>query len=137
MQDLLLEMMNHGFIVYAEGDQFVLQKVNTPASPANYEFDNGKPYKKFPLLAEALTEAQELLGLAKKPQTDDITWEPELMYKHRGERLPRIIPLGNINTRNRHAAIDMAKDMARLWIDRKFKPDEIESWEVRVRPAKN
>jgi hypothetical protein len=136
MQDLLLEMMNQGFIVYTEGDEFTLQKVNTPASPTNYEFDNGTPYKRFPSLAEALTEAQEIVGISKKSQSDCFLWEPELMYKHRGERLPRIMPLGLIGNAAKDIAIEIAKDSAKLWIDSKFKPDEIESWEVRVRPAK-
>lgn len=63
-------------------------------------------------------------------------WDIELMYKHRGERKPRFLNLGQSFEPEREEALDEGRDKAEEWLGQQFKGNEIESWEVKVRPAK-
>lgn len=65
-----------------------------------------------------------------------VVWEIELRYKHRGERIHRFTSLGQSNHTNRLLAVEKGKIEAQKWLEASFKPDEIESWEVKARPAK-
>jgi hypothetical protein len=61
-------------------------------------------------------------------------WAGQLMYKHRGFSLPRFEDLGNFTHEQKDEAFKQAKNIANEWITQNFKENEIEHWDVRVRP---
>jgi hypothetical protein len=63
-------------------------------------------------------------------------WDMELMYKHRGSKQPRFESLGKCSDVEYTVAVKNAKTIAEKFFAETFKEDEIERWEVRVRPSK-
>ena len=73
----------------------------------------------------------------KKQKVDVIinpSWSGQLMYKHRGFSIARFEDLGNLPAESKEYALELAKDRAKVFIDDNFKENEIEFWDVKVRP---
>lgn len=135
MEELLLAMMNQGFIVYVHKDIATLKKVSTPNNPILVRFDNGLPEIDCENVAAAIELAKKKMDWKCESKKSQFSWDMELTFKHRGFQQPRFASLGQINNLDQDAAIETAKQSAEVYLQ-KFKKNEIESWDVRVRPAK-
>lgn len=65
-----------------------------------------------------------------------IWWELELCYKLWHRKSVTIMSLGQSEHAERGYAEKAAKEKGQKWLDENFKKEEVQNWEVRVRPAK-
>ncbi len=73
---------------------------------------------------------------APAPEPVVLTWTMEVQYKHRGFQRPRFFDLGTIDSPTHADALARARVEAQRHLEKLFTEEEIENWEVRVRPAK-
>ena len=139
MEELLFAMMNEGFVIYVDhvNNKIILQKFSTPASPMMLYFENDKTYFECQSREEALELAQKMMTWksAPTPPPPEPNWSASLMYKHRGERIPRFAEIGMIENKSYEEANQIASSMGSVWINTYFNETEIEKWEVKIRPV--
>jgi hypothetical protein len=90
------------------------------------------------VLCQLKETAWEAWQQARKPKVEkpSVTWNLELMYKRRGERLPRFTSVGISTHQSHKEAVADGKRRAEVWLDDNFKAGEIESWDVKAQPVK-
>lgn len=88
-------------------------------------------------LIEFLKDVYSAFESVDKPAEirEEILWAGELMYKHRGQTAPRFQDLGFVGSTTKADAIQKSKDISGDFILENFLDNEIEWWEVRVRPT--
>jgi len=137
MEELLLAMMNKGLLLYVWDDKFVLEKIMVPADQ-RYEIFDGQGHIKFDTREAAIAKAKEVLGWKDEPEAPLLgTWDMEVTFKHRGFQRLRFTPLGQSVNTDYQTAVATAKKSAEVYLQQTFTEDEIEKWDVRVRPAKS
>jgi len=83
----------------------------------------------------------ECVGVATKPNQNEqkssktVRWSGQLMYKHRGFSLPRFEDLSLYETESKEEAFQLANSCAREWMETTFKENEIEYWDVKIKPV--
>ena len=139
MSELLKELMNRGYVVFTHTlPNYRVMKVATPADPSN-TFDNQMNVKEFANYTIALEFCKEQIGwidpepaMMASNSNSNTFWQMELMYRHRGLGLQSAI-LGQLKKASYEKAKEIANERAEDYVST-FR-DDIEGWEVRVRPC--
>lgn len=149
MEALLKELMNRGFLIYryeknppfsSARPKFVLAKVSTPFdNSTTIPSENGtRPY--FTSFEEALDEAKKLIDWKDKEIVKEAIvnleprlWTAQLMYRHALGRHHQ--DLGEIDNLSYVEAVEAAKKLAKAYITEYLEEDDIDGWDVRIRPC--
>jgi hypothetical protein len=138
MLELLKELMNYGYVVFYNDSNFRVMKIETAFDSSN-TLDDQRNFIDFSSYADAIAFCKERIGwVDPEPAVTavnsnlDTFWQMELMYRHRGLGLQSAI-LGQLKKVSYERAKEIAKERADDYLGG-FK-DEVESWEVRVRPC--
>ena len=150
MEALPRELMNRGFLIHQyethppmsspmPRPKFVLKKVRTPADDRPFDLGDGDDtlIEYFGSFEEALDKAKEMIDWkSKKTVTASAEdgWMLELMYRHKGLG-SKFVDLGEMGPSTYEIAVADAKLRATAHINEFLNEDDIEGWDVRIRPC--
>lgn len=157
MEKLLKEIMDRGFLIYRyEIDpplsssmlrpKFVLKKIRTPADNRPLYLENGNDIfiEYFESFDEALDKAKKMIDwkgvdIESEVEIKEVVEEPrfwmmQLMYRHIGLG-PRFVDLGKSDVLFRDDAVTKARELAEAHIEEYLEKDQIDGWDIRVRPC--
>ena len=139
MSDLYKTLMNRGFLIYEHDAKFVLHKIPTPTDTRSAIVDSVQPNAssiKFDTYDQAVQEAKSLINWQEEKviavQQSNSCWFMELMYQHKSG--PKVVDLGEMGAVSYSVAILEAENRATRYIEESCAEEDIEGWEVRVRP---
>ena len=139
MIDLYKALMNRGFLIYEYDAKFVLQKVPTPADTRASIIDVVQPdtsRREFDTYDQAIQEAKTLINWQENRDTAiqqaNSCWFMQLMYRHKSG--PKFADLGEMGAVPYSVAVGEAEKRATRYIEESCAEEDIEGWDVRVRP---
>lgn len=150
MEELLKALMDRGFLIYRyETDpppslamprpKFVLKKIRTPADSRPFDLGDGDDtlIEYFASFEEALDKAKKMIDWQPKKtvtgRSIEHGWMLELMYRHKGLG-PKFVDLGEMKPSSYEIALADAKLRAVDHINEFLNEDNIEGWDVKIRP---
>jgi hypothetical protein len=138
-EELYRTLMDKGFLIYGDGANFVLEKSVTPADTRTAITNEIVPCASrivFESHGDALQKAKELINWKDKQsaavQTGNTCWFMQLMCQHKSG--PKFVDLGEMGAVPYSVALDEAKERATRYIEESYEEEDIEGWDVRVRP---
>lgn len=139
MTDLYKTLMNRGFLIYEHDAKFVLQKTPTPTDTRTAIVDAVQPdasRRKFDTYDQAMQEAKTLINWQEAGSTAtqqaNSCWFMQLMYRHKSG--PKFVDLGEMGAVPYSVAVGEAEKRATRYIEESCVEEDIEGWDVRVRP---
>lgn len=139
MTYLYKTLMNRGFLIYEHDAKFVLQKVATPTDTRTAIIDAVQPdasRREFDSYDQAMQEAKTLINWQDKRTTviqqANSSWFMQLMYRHKSG--PKFADLGEMGAVPYSVAVEEAEKRATRYIEESCAEEDIEGWDVRVRP---
>jgi len=139
VDELYQVLMNKGFLIHSHDAKFVLQKIPTQTDPRTSITSDVQPdtsFIKFDTFDEALQTAKSLVAWKDKSaiiQQSNSVWFMQLMYRHKSG--PKFVDLGEMGSVPYDVAISEAKARATRYIEESCAEEDIEGWDVRVRPT--
>lgn len=142
MIELFKTLMNRGFLIYEHDAKFVLHKISTPADTRTAiidEVQSDTSRREFDTYDQAIQEAKTMINWQEKQpvvvQQAYSCWFMQLMYRHKTG--PKFIDLGEMGAVPYSVALAEAKTRAARYLEESCVEEDIEGWDVRVRPRPN